>query len=62
MTKREKYQFTYEAIESEIKRLEKKLADRIVSEAYNLNTVSFNTAGVLIEVGRLKALREIIFN
>lgn len=61
MTKREKYQYTYEAIEAEIVRLERRLADRIANNVHSLTDLKLNNVDVILEVGRLKALREIFF-
>ena len=54
------FDLTVQAYEKEIKRLEKKLAALVVDHSYNFDELKLNTVTTQQDVGRLKALRDVL--
>lgn len=62
MRTRNKEHYTYDSVKAEIVGLEREMADLIVAAASNSsNTLNVNTVSIQQKVGRLKALREVLW-
>lgn len=61
MRKREKEQYTYEAVVREIERLERYLANMLVDNSFALKGLELNTVEIQQKIGKLKVLREVLF-
>lgn len=61
MTKREKYQYTYENVQSRILSLERELANILVDNSRNFEKLELNTVMIQQRIGALIELRDLIY-
>ena len=60
MRQRDKEKYTRENVISEIRRLEKWLAGKLVDNSDSLDKTNFNTVQIHQNIGRLKGLRGVL--